>query len=68
MRIIGCDYHPSWQQVCWMEITTGETGELQLGHASGEAERFYRQLSSHALCSQIRRQHSTPSYWLSRNH
>ena len=25
-------------------ITTGETGELQLGHASGEAERFYRQL------------------------
>ena len=47
MRIIGCDYHPSWQQVCWMETTTGETGELQL--ASGEAERFYRQLPGHAL-------------------
>ncbi len=26
MRIIGCDYHPSWQQVCWMETATGETG------------------------------------------
>jgi transposase len=32
-----------------METTTGETGELQLGHASGEAERFYRQLPGHAL-------------------
>jgi transposase len=49
MRIIGCDYHPSWQQVCWMESTTGETGELQLAHASGEAERFYRQLPGPAL-------------------
>jgi len=27
MMIIGCDYHPSWQQICWMETTTGETGE-----------------------------------------
>jgi transposase len=49
MRIIGCDYHASWQQVCWLETTTGETGELPLPHASGEAERFYRQLPGHAL-------------------
>lgn len=49
MRIIGCDYHPSWQQVCWLETTTGETGEQKLEHASGEAERFYRQLPEHAL-------------------
>src|SRR5215831_14776015 len=49
MRIIGCDYHPSWQQVCWLETATGETGELELAHASGEAERFYRQLPEHAL-------------------
>ena len=49
MRIIGCDYHPSWQQVCWMETMTGETGEQKLEHASGEAERFYRQLSNPAL-------------------
>ena len=26
MLIIGCDYHPSWQQICWLETTTGETG------------------------------------------
>ena len=49
MRIIGCDYHPSWQQVCWMETTTAETGEQKLEHASGEAPRFYRQLAGPAL-------------------
>lgn len=49
MRIIGCDYHPSWQQVCWMETTTGETGEQKLEHASGEATRFYQQLLGPAL-------------------
>jgi transposase len=49
MRIIGCDYHPSWQQVCWLETTTGETGERKLEHACGEAERFYRQLPEHTL-------------------
>jgi transposase len=49
MKIIGCDYHPSWQQVCWMDTETGETEERKLEHASGEAERFYRGLSSPAL-------------------
>jgi len=49
MRIIGCDYHPSWQQICWLETTTGETGEEKLNHASGEATRFYRGLAGHAL-------------------
>ena len=49
MIVIGCDYHPSWQQVCWMETTTGETGEQKLEHASGEAERFYRRLPTPAL-------------------
>ena len=24
MILIRCDYHPSWQQVCWLETTTGE--------------------------------------------
>jgi transposase len=49
MRIIGCDYHPSWQQICWLETSTGESGEQKLEHASGEAERFYGQLSEPAL-------------------
>jgi transposase len=49
MLIIGCDYPPSWQQVCWLDTETGETQERKLEHASGEAERFYRQLSPAAL-------------------
>jgi hypothetical protein len=34
MMIIGCDFHPSWQQVSWLDTETGETGEQKLGHAS----------------------------------
>src|SRR2546425_10495943 len=49
MMFIGCDYHPSWQQICWLDTATGETGEKKLEHASGEAERFYRQLPAPAL-------------------
>jgi len=49
MMIIGCDYHPSWQQISWLDTLTGETGERKLEHASGEAERFYRQLPAPAL-------------------
>src|SRR4029077_15564860 len=49
MMIIGCDYHPSWQQICWMDTVTGETGEKKLEHASGEAEKFYRGLPAPAL-------------------
>jgi len=47
--IIGCDYHPSWQQICWLDTATAETGEQKLEHASGEAEKFYRQLPGPAL-------------------
>jgi len=49
MMIIGCDYHPSWQQICWLDTATGETEEKKLEHASGEAEKFYRQLPGPAL-------------------
>src|SRR5258705_6296629 len=49
MMIIGCDYHPSWQQICWLDTVTGETGEKKLEHTSGEAERFYQQLLAPAL-------------------
>jgi transposase len=44
MIIIGCDFHPSWQQIAWVDTETGETEERKLTHASGEAEQFYRQL------------------------
>jgi transposase len=49
MMIIGYDFHPSWQQVSWLDTETGETGERKLVHASGDAKMFYQQLSAPAL-------------------
>ena len=49
MMLIGCDFHPSWQQVCWLDTQTGETAEQKLVHAPGEAERFYRRFPAPAL-------------------
>jgi transposase len=44
MLIVGCDYHPRWQQVAWLDLETGETGEQKLMNGNGEAERWYGQL------------------------
>jgi transposase len=49
MTIVGCDFHPAWQQVAVFDSATGEIRELKLENGNGEAERFYRQLSSPAL-------------------
>src|SRR5438128_1940719 len=49
MMIIGCDFHPSWQQVSWLDVETGETGEQKLVHAGGEAKQFYEQLAAPVL-------------------
>ncbi len=48
MMLIGCDFHPSWQQISWFEEATGEIGEQKLVHATGDAEKFYRQLPAPA--------------------
>ena len=44
MLIIGIDYHPSFQQIAFMDQETGEYDERRLNHSDGEAERFYREL------------------------
>lgn len=49
MMIIGCDFHPSWQQISWLDVETGETGEGKLVHASGDAKGFYEQLAGPVL-------------------
>src|SRR5947208_16792165 len=49
MMLIGCDFHPSWQQVSWLDVETGETGEQKLVHARGEAKQFYEQLAAPVL-------------------
>jgi transposase len=49
MKIVGCDFHPSFQQVAILDISTGEVRELKLMHATGEAERFYRDMEPPVL-------------------
>jgi transposase len=49
MKIVGCDFHPSWEQVAIFDAETGEVEERKLWHGDGEAERFYRELEAPAL-------------------
>jgi transposase len=48
MLIIGCDFHPSFQQVAIFDNLTGEIQEQRLSHR-GEAEQFYRGLRGQAV-------------------
>jgi len=43
MLIIGCDYHPGFQQIAFLDSESGEWNERRLGHRE-EAEQFYRDL------------------------
>lgn len=49
MKIVGCDFHPRWQQVAVFDAETGEISEHKLMNGDGEAERFYRELEAPAL-------------------
>lgn len=49
MTIVGCDFHPGWQQIAVLEVETGEVRELKLSNGNGEVERFYRQLPAPTL-------------------
>ena len=40
MKIIGCDFHPSYQQIAMVDTETGELWEGRLEHEPGEARRF----------------------------
>src|SRR6266567_6011371 len=44
MTIVGCDFHPSWQQIAVFDAESGEIAEYKLMNGNGEAERSYRQL------------------------
>ncbi len=44
MKIIGCDFHPNYQQIAMVDKETGEVLEFRLEHEKGEARRFYQQL------------------------
>src|SRR5271157_1371549 len=48
MFIVGCDFHPSWQQIAVCDSETGEVNEHKLRNSDGEAEQFYRKLPAPA--------------------
>ncbi len=48
MWIIGCDYHPTFQQIAFLDTSTGEYGGRRLQHVS-EAEQFYRGLAGQVV-------------------
>src|SRR5260370_34825436 len=44
MLIIGCDYHPSFQQIAFVDDATGEYGQRRLEHGNEAAQQYYRSL------------------------
>lgn len=49
MWIIGCDFHPRFQQIAFVNTETGEYGQRRLEHSRGEAEAFYRALKGEVV-------------------
>jgi transposase len=66
MWIIGCDYHPSVQQIAWVDTETGECGERRLTHAGGEAEQFYRELQKKGASVRVGIEATGHSRWFER--
>ncbi len=66
MNIIGVDYHPSFQQIAFMDQKTGEYEERQLNHSDGEAERFYRELKEKGVGVRVGMEATGYSRWFER--
>ena len=65
MVIIGCDYHPGFQQIAWVNTETGELEERRLAHRE-EAERFYGELKEKNLSVRVGMEASGHSRWFER--
>ena len=65
MLIIGCDYHPSFQQIAFVDTETGEFQEQRLSHRE-EAERFYRDLAGQGMKGRVGMEASGHARWFER--
>jgi transposase len=65
MLIIGCDYHPGFQQIAFVYSETGELGEQRLAHRE-EAEHFYGKLKEQNLAVRVGMESSGHSRWFER--
>src|SRR5882762_3423928 len=65
MIIIGCDYHPGFQQIACVDIETGDCGEQRLQHRE-EAEKFYRDLAGQGKSIRLGMEASGQARWFER--
>jgi len=66
MIIIGVDYHPSMQQIAWVDAETGECGERRLTHSDGQAEEFYRKLKKEGVSVRVGMEATGHARWFER--
>src|SRR6516225_148774 len=65
MIIIGCDYHPGFQQIACVNTETGALDEWRLSHRE-EAEQFYRDLQGRGLAVRVGMEASGHGRWFER--
>src|SRR5271170_1153597 len=65
MIIIGLDFHPEFQQIAFLNTTTGEVEEKRLAH-SDEAEKYYRALATARETVRIGMEASGHARWFER--
>src|SRR5467141_504687 len=65
MLIIGCDYHPGFQQIAFVDTDTGELQERRLQHRE-EAEKFYRDLAAQGVKVRVGMEASGHARWFER--
>src|SRR3989475_2315664 len=65
MLIMGCDYHPSFQEIAFVDTDTGELQERRLEHRE-EAEKFYRGLGDQGMKVRVGMEASGHARWFER--
>jgi transposase len=65
MLIIGCDYHPGFEQIAFMDSDSGEFQEQRLAHRE-EAEKFYRNLAAQGVQVRVGMEASGHARWFER--
>src|SRR5712671_2624258 len=65
MMIIGCDYHPGFEQSAFVDTETGELQERRLEHRE-EAEKFYRDLGAQGMKVRVGMEASGHARWFER--
>jgi transposase len=65
MLIIGCDYHPGFQQIAFVDTDTGELRERRHGHRE-PGEEFYQELKQRNVALRVGMEASGHARWFER--